>query len=452
VAERVTEPTARAARAASPGGADGAGSAERARRERDHARIERATQALEAPFALIDVDALRANADDLERRAAGLPIRLASKSLRCRALQQRVLDRAGFQGTLAFTLPEALWLASHGVDDILVAYPTADASALRELAERSPAAAERITVMVDSVEQLDWIDHILAGAGAGGGRGSGSGGATGAGGGGELRVCIDVDAGWRALGGRVRIGVKRSPTHTPADAATLARAIVARAGLRLVGVMMYEAQIAGVGDRPPGQALRAVAIRAMQALSSRDLLMRRRAVVDAVQGVLAAAGRPPLELVNGGGSGDVELCARDRALTEVTAGSGLYGPTLFDAYRSFTPRPAALFALPVVRRPGPGVVTALGGGYLASGPADAARLPRPHLPRGLRLDRQEGAGEVQTPLLGPAADALAVGDRVYMRHAKAGELCERFATVYVLEGDEIVDELPTYRGEGQCFL
>jgi D-serine deaminase-like pyridoxal phosphate-dependent protein len=441
MAERLTE---RAARAPSAEPAQSVESTGVARGEREHARLERATAALDAPFALIDLDALRANADDLERRAAGMQIRLASKSLRCRALQQRVLERAGFQGTLAFTLPEALWLASHGVDDIIVAYPTADARALRELAERSPAAAERITVMVDSVEQLDWIDRVLAGAGSGAG--------SGAGGGGELRVCIDVDAGWRALGGRVRIGVKRSPAHTPADAAELARAAVSRGRVRLVGVMMYEAQIAGLGDRPPGQALRAVAIRAMQALSARDLLTRRQAVVDAVHDVLSAAGRPPLELVNGGGSGDVELCARDRALTEVTAGSGLYGPTLFDAYRAFTPRPAAVFALPVVRRPGRGVVTALGGGYLASGPADAARLPRPHLPRGLRLDGQEGAGEVQTPLLGPAADELAIGDRVYMRHAKAGELCERFASVHVLEGDEIVDELPTYRGEGQCFL
>jgi D-serine deaminase-like pyridoxal phosphate-dependent protein len=445
MAERLTERVnERAARAPSADPARSAESAALARGEREHARLERATAALDAPFALIDLDALRANADDLERRAAGLPIRLASKSLRCRALQQRVLERAGFQGTLAFTLPEALWLASHGVDDIIVAYPTADARALRELAERSPAAAERITVMVDSVEQLDWIDRVLAGAGSGAG--------SGARGGGELRVCIDVDAGWRAVGGRVRIGVKRSPAHTPADAAELARAIVSRERVRLVGVMMYEAQIAGLGDRPPGQALRAVAIRAMQALSARDLLTRRQAVVDAVRDVLSAAGRPPLELVNGGGSGDVELCARDRALTEVTAGSGLYGPTLFDAYRAFTPRPAALFALPVVRRPGRGVVTALGGGYLASGPADAARLPRAHLPRGLRLDGQEGAGEVQTPLLGPAADELAIGDRVYMRHAKAGELCERFAGVHVLEGDEIIDELPTYRGEGQCFL
>jgi D-serine deaminase-like pyridoxal phosphate-dependent protein len=168
--------------------------------------------------------------------------------------------------------------------------------------------------------------------------------------------------------------------------------------------------------------------------------------------VLAAAGAPPLQIVNGGGTGSLHSTAVEPAITEVAAGSGLYGPTLFDAYRAFAPRPAALFALPVVRRPGRGVVTALGGGYLASGSADAARLPQPHLPAGLRLDSQEGAGEVQTPLLGDVADRLRIGDRVYLRHGKAGELCERFASLYLLEGGRIVDEVATYRGEGQCFL
>jgi D-serine deaminase-like pyridoxal phosphate-dependent protein len=399
----------------------------------DYARLERATSELQAPFALIDLDALNANADDLERRAAGVAIRLASKSLRCRGLQQRVLARAGFCGTLAFTLPEALWLASNGTEDIVVAYPTADLSALRALAQGE--YGDRIAVMVDDVEQLQLLDRALAGLD-----------------GASLRVCVDVDAGWRTLGGRVQVGVKRSPTHTPEQAAALVGAIVAHGQLRVVGVMMYEAQIAGLGDSPPGRALRSLAIRAVQALSARELLVRRQAVVDAAEGVLAHAGQTPLELVNGGGTGSLERSSRERALSEVTAGSGLYGPTLFDAYSSFTPRPAALFALPVVRRPSPGVVTALGGGYLASGPADAARLPRAHLPAGLRLDRQEGAGEVQTPLIGAAADELSIGDRVYMRHAKAGELCERFASLYVLDGERIVDELPTYRGEGQCFL
>jgi D-serine deaminase-like pyridoxal phosphate-dependent protein len=398
--------------------------------------LERATAELEAPFALVDLDALWANADDLVRRAGSKPIRLASKSVRCRPLQERVLARPGFTGTLAFTLPEALWLASRGAEELVVAYPTADRRALQELAELTDERpATRVTVMVDSIEQLDLIDR-----------------ATGARAGAQLRVCIDVDAGWWALGGRVRVGVKRSPVHTPTQAAALARAILAREGLRLVGIMSYEAQIAGLGDTPPGRPLRARAIRALQRRSARELSVRRAAAVTAVEAVLREVSAPALELVNGGGTGSLESTAVEASVTEVTAGSGLYGPTLFDAYRAFTPRPAALFALPVVRRPGPGVVTALGGGYLASGPADAARLPRPHLPAGLRLDRQEGAGEVQTPLLGVAADGLAFGDRVYLRHAKAGELCERFARLYLLEGERIVEEVPTYRGEGQCFL
>jgi D-serine deaminase-like pyridoxal phosphate-dependent protein len=409
----------------------------------DHAayeRLERATADLEAPFAVIDLDALWVNAEDLVRRAATKPIRLASKSVRCRALQERVLACPGFAGTLAFTLPEALWLASHGAEDLVVAYPTADRQALRALAAlTAEQPVPRVTVIVDSVEQLDLIDRALE-------RTQSDRNAT------ALRVCIDLDAGWWALGGRVRVGAKRSPVHTPEQAAVLARAVLARDGLALVGIMSYEAQIAGLGDTPPGRPFRARAIRAMQVLSARELAVRRAAAVVAVEQAIGETSSPPLEFINGGGTGSLESTVAEGAITEVTAGSGLYGPGLFDAYRAFTPRPAALFALPVVRRPGPGMVTALGGGYLASGPADRARLPRPHLPAGLRLNSQEGAGEVQTPLLGAAAGTLALGDRVYLRHAKAGELCERFASLYLLEGERIVEEVPTYRGEGQCFL
>ena len=98
------------------------------------------------------------------------------------------------------------------------------------------------------------------------------------------------------------------------------------------------------------------------------------------------------------------------------------------------------------------MVTALGGGYLSSGAATPARLPVPWLPEGLSLDEEEGAGEVQTPLLGEAADRLRLGDNVYMRHSKAGELCERFDSLLLVEDGEIVDEVATYRGEGQTFL
>jgi D-serine deaminase-like pyridoxal phosphate-dependent protein len=384
--------------------------------------LDRATAAQDPPFAVVDLDAFDANAADLLRRAGDTAVRLASKSVRCRALQRRALD-AGLRGQLCFTLPEALWLAEQGFDDLVVAYPTADRAALRALAHGPHRGA--IAVMVDSPAHLDLVQ---------------------AAGGGPVRVCLDVDAGWWPLRGRIRIGVKRSPVRTPAQAAALAADAVARPGIELVGLMSYEAHIAGVGDAPPGRRAYGTAVRAMQRASARELAGRRAAVVAAVRAVC------DLEFVNGGGTGSIERTAAEAAVTEVTAGSGLYGPTLFDAYRAFDVRPAALFALPVVRKPSPSTATVLGGGYLASGAGGADRLPRPVLPAGLRLDRAEGAGEVQTPLLGPGARDLALGDRVWFRHAKAGELCERFASLQLVRGEEIVDEVATYRGEGQTFL
>jgi D-serine deaminase-like pyridoxal phosphate-dependent protein len=380
--------------------------------------LDRATAELEPPFAVVDLDAFDANAAELLRRAGGTALRLASKSVRCRELQRRALD-AGFRGQLCFTLPEALWLAGHGFDDLVVAYPTADRAALRALAQG--AHREAIAVMIDSREHLDLVADC-----------------------GGARVCLDVDAGWWPAGGRVKIGVKRSPVRTPEQAAALAADAVARPGVEVVGLMSYEAHIAGVGDAAPGP--RGAAIRAMQRASARELAARRAAVVAAVRAVA------DLRFVNGGGTGSVERTAAEAAVTEVTAGSGLYGPALFDDYRAFAPRPAALFALPVVRKPSPATATVLGGGYVASGAAGADRLPRPVLPAGLRLDRLEGAGEVQTPVLGPAARGLALGDRVWFRHAKAGELCERFGTLHLVSGERIVDEVPTYRGEGRAFL
>ncbi|HEX8753466.1 MAG TPA: amino acid deaminase/aldolase, partial [Solirubrobacterales bacterium] len=214
----------------------------------------------------------------------------------------------------------------------------------------------------------------------------------------------------------------------------------------LVALMAYEGQIAGVGDLPPGRRLRGAAIRWMQRRSAAELAERRGAIVAAIREFCE------LPIVNGGGTGSLELTGAEQVVTEVTAGSGFYAPTLFDHYSRFSLTPAAGFVLPIVRKPAPGIATALGGGYLASGAGDAARLPAPWLPAGLGLDPEEGAGEVQTPLLGEAAAKLAVGDRAYFRHAKAGELCERFDALHLVEGERIVDVVPTYRGEGKTFL
>ena len=79
-------------------------------------------------------------------------------------------------------------------------------------------------------------------------------------------------------------------------------------------------------------------------------------------------------------------------------------------------------------------------------------LPQPYLPPGLAFDPEEAAGEVQTPLLGKVASTLKVGDRVWFRHTKAGELCERFDTLHLISGSEVVRSVPTYRGEGRTFL
>jgi D-serine deaminase-like pyridoxal phosphate-dependent protein len=397
--------------------------------DQSHERYEAIFAEVEAPFAFVDLDALWANAGEMLARALGKPVRVASKSLRCRALLERLLGDEGFEGLMTFTLPETLWLAERGFENLLLAYPTADTGALGELALRSVANPESAPiVMVDCVAQLDAIESVL-GAGAA-----------------PVRVCIDVDASWWALGGRIKVGPKRSPVHTVEQAVALAREIERRPQLRLAALMAYEGQIAGVGDRPPGRRLRGRAIRFMQRRSAAELAERRAAIVAAIGEVAE------LPIVNGGGTGSLELTAAEEAVTEVTAGSGFYAPALFDHYSRFSLTPAAGFALPIVRKPVPSIATALGGGYLASGSGDPARLPVPWLPAGLRLDSEEGAGEVQTPLLGPPAAGLSIGDRVYMRHAKAGELCERFDTLHLVEGDEIIDVVPTYRGEGRTFL
>lgn len=397
---------------------------------RSHSELEQIFEQVEAPFAFVDLDAMWSNADSMLERAGAKPVRVASKSVRCRTLLERILSRdERFAGLMTFTLPETLWLSEGGFENLLLAYPTADIGALGELALRSVANPEEAPiVMVDCAAHLDAIESVL-GAGAA-----------------PVRVCIDLDAGWWALGGRIKVGPKRSPVHTVEQGVALAQEIERRPQVKLAALMSYEGQIAGVGDQPPGRRLRGVAIRAMQRRSAAELAERRGAVVAAIREF------SELPIVNGGGTGSLELTGAEDAVTEIAAGSGFYAPTLFDSYSRFTLTPAAGFALPIVRKPTAAVATALGGGYLASGSGDTARLPSPWLPAGLELDAEEGAGEVQTPLSGAPARDLQIGDRVYMRHAKAGELCERFDALHLIEGGEIVDVVPTYRGEGQAFL
>ncbi|MBE1875190.1 alanine racemase [Myceligenerans pegani] len=393
------------------------------------ARLGAATAHLPAPVAVVDLDRFDANARDLLSRADGVPVRLASKSVRVRALVERALG-AGFSGVMAYSPREARWLASQGLDDVLVGYPSVDRAALAELAA-DPAARRAVTLMIDSPLHLDLIADAVERARAAAGEQIPS-----------LQVCLDVDASLRLA--FAHLGVRRSPLRTPDDVGRLASRVARTRGVRLRGLMFYEAQVAGLPDSSP-------AVRLVKRLSVRDLDRRRPELLAAARDAVGH----DLDLVNSGGTGSLETSAAGPGVTEATAGSGLYTPGLFDAYRAFRPRPAAFFGLDVVREPAPGWVTAFSGGYIASGPAANSRLPRV-VTSGWQLTGSEGAGEVQTPLRArrrgrPGPEALRTGDRAWFRHAKAGELMERFDEVHLVRGGEIVETVPTYRGEGRNF-
>jgi D-serine deaminase-like pyridoxal phosphate-dependent protein len=402
-------------------------------REQLARRLSGAVSALEdpaTPMVVVDLDAFDANAADLLRRAGGTPIRVASKSLRVPALIRRALARPGFAGVLGYSLREALWLVSHGVTrDVVLGYPTVDAGALKRLLA-DPEALAAITLMVDDQAHLDLIDALRDGIAK------------------PVRVALDIDAGFRL--GRSHVGPKRSPLHDPGEVLAFARHVAERPGFALVGVMTYEGQVAGVQDRVPHERAKSAVVRRLKSASMAQLAERRGRIAAELRELVE------LEFWNGGGSGSVEATAADAAVTEVAAGSGLLVPTLFDHYESFSPRPAAFFGVPVVRRPTPEIATVAGGGFIASGPAGKDRAPTPWAPPGLHLTGLEGAGEVQTPLTGPGAADLRIGDWVWFRHAKSGELAEHTNTVHLLAGPKddagtdavIVESAPSYRGLG----
>jgi D-serine deaminase-like pyridoxal phosphate-dependent protein len=389
-------------------------------------RLNHAVAGLEdpaTPMMVVDLDAFDANAADLVRRAAGKPIRVASKSLRIPALVERVLAKPGFAGVLAYSLREATWLVRNGItDDAVMGYPTVDRRGLADLLGDEEARG-RVTLMVDDPAHLSLIEAASP---------SGV----------KARVAIDIDAGLKM--GRSHVGPKRSPLYDAAEVVDLARDIVDR-GFSLVGVMTYEGQVAGVPDDVPHQRAKSLVVRKLKSASIAQLEERRAQIVAQLKSLT------DLEFWNAGGSGSVESTVADPVVTEVAAGSGLLVPGLFDHYLSFEPRPAAFFGVPVVRRPSDGVVTVAGGGFVASGPTGKDRAPLPWAPPDLHLTGLEGVGEVQTPLTGSGAHLLQIGDWVWFRHAKSGELAEHTNRVHLLAGEEVAETVPSYRGLGLAW-
>lgn len=386
--------------------------------------LRRAFAGFSGPFAFVNLNAFDSNAAALVRRAGGKPIRLASKSIRCTALLKRALSSdPAYQGVMCFSAHEAVHLAGHGLDDLLVAYPTMDTRGILEVARLS-AQGRDISLMVDDEAHLPPLEMAAQAQGT------------------VIQVCLDLDVSQDYPG--LRFGMYRSPLQGVEAVLRLAERIAQSPDLRLVGLMAYEGQVAGLADAAGDVKTRA--IRALKRRAIPQVARRRQAVAQA----LRAAGHE-LRFVNGGGTGSLETTQAEDAVTEVAMGSGLYSPTLFDGYQGFRHEWAAGFALSVTRKPVPGIVTCHGGGYIASGAAGLSRLPSPVLPAGLKLLPNEGAGEVQTPLRVPPGVALNVGDLVFFRHAKAGELCEHFNTLHIVQDGQRVGEFRTYRGEGMVF-
>mgnify|MGYP001282452666 CR=1 FL=1 len=393
-----------------------------------HHKFSAYTQALAGlpmPQAFVDMEALDANLHALMKRANGMPIRLASKSLRSPQLMRYLLQQhPGFQGLLCFHAQEAVCLAKEGFQDLLVAYPTLDPYAIREVCQSLREGAQ-ITLMVDHKTQVRAIQEVAATEQV------------------VVPLCMDVDMSMALPG--LHFGVQRSPIRSVEEALALYAFMVEQPNVRLEGVMGYEAQIAGVVDNKPGQGLKNQLIRALKKRSIGQLQQRRKQVVKALEAQGAT-----LRFVNGGGTGSIESTREDTSVTEVAAGSGIYSPALFDYYLGFQHEPALYFALEVCRQSQPQVATCLGGGYVASGAAGEDKLPVPVWPPGLSLLPHEGAGEVQTPVTGKQVPK--VGEKVFFRHAKAGELAERFNELVLIRHGQCVGAAQTYRGLGWQFI
>ncbi|MFQ5629162.1 MAG: amino acid deaminase/aldolase [bacterium] len=394
---------------------------------RDYSYYKKLFRDAPKPFAFVDLDLFEENIRQVKRRAGEKSIRVATKSIRCRSLVKKILDDdSQFIGLMCYSADEAVFLSRNGFDDILVAYPFWDDGQIEAIIGELKKG-KTIVQMIDCEAHVERIDAIAQKFQI------------------TVRVCMDVDMSSDFPG--LHFGAWRSGIRDTESALRVFEKIAAAKCVALYGIMGYEGQIAGVGDNVTGQALKNVAVRLLKKRSIRELRRRRGEVVAALR--KQATG---LRFVNAGGTGSLESSAQEEWVTEVTAGSGFFSPVLFDYYQNFRHLPAAAFAIEITRNPKKNIYTCLGGGYVASGPAGVDRLPQPYLPAGAKLVKTEGAGEVQTPIVYRGAEKLAIGDPVFMRHAKAGELCERFEKLYLVSGGKIIDEAPTYRGEGKCFL
>lgn len=394
----------------------------------------RVLQGQKLPLAFLDLDAFDQNIRHVRKiiEDTGKTIRVGTKSIRSESLTKRIFELGGssFKGLLTFTAGETAWLAEKGYDDFIIAYPTLQKSDL-DLIIKMVKAGKKVRPMVDCEEHFHVLSKAAQEAKV------------------EIETCLEIDMAYRPFNSKKNhLGVRRSPLRTPEEVIRLKEKVEEIPSIKIKAVMGYEGHIAGSGDAVPGRVLKNKFLRFLKTRSVIELTKRRQAVVQALsnEGI-------ELEVVNGGGSGSLISTLKDSSVTEVTVGSGFYCPALFHHFAEIKYQPAAFFAIQIVRFPAANMITCLGGGYPASGPAGLDKLPLPVLPLGLNYLPLEGAGEVQTPLTLPEdCPELRLGDPIIFQHAKGGELTERFNEIMILKENELVGKVLTYRGEGKAFL
>lgn len=379
------------------------------------------------PFGFVDFDLLDENIERIVLAASHKNIRIATKSIRSVFIIKYILEKhALFQGVMCFTANEAMYLLNEGIEDILIGYPIWDSEAVAKICQLNQQG-KLITLMVDSVDHIKHLNNIAQKFNV------------------TLPLCLDIDLSMDVPG--LHFGVWRSPIRSVGDAKVVVEEIMGASSVSLVGVMGYEAQIAGLGDQYPKQSAKNKIITLLKKQSIKRLAKRRAATIQMIEAYGIS-----LQFVNGGGTGSLHTTTNENVVTEVTVGSGFFSPGLFDNYRDFQYKPAAGFAIEIVRKPDTHLLTCAGGGYIASGAVGTDKLPKPYLPKNAQLLSLEGAGEVQTPIDYRGTTTLNLGDPIFLRHAKAGELCERFNHLYCVSNGEIVNKVTTYRGDGLCFL
>jgi len=365
------------------------------------------------PVLLLDLDVLKRNCSYYFKNSKTLNIRVATKSIRSLEVLKIIQNGLGekFSGLMAYDLREAIWLVDQGFEDVLLGYPQFYKNDLKRIQEND-LYRKSITLMVDSIEHMAELKEFKG-----------------------LQICVDVDMSYYLPG--LYFCVFRSSKRHIRELVELVK-VIRESSHNLMGFMGYEAQLAGVADK---KGILSPIVYFLKMLSKNHILNLRKQIKNEF---------PKTKFFNGGGTGSIHFSSEDPSISEVTVGSGFFHSHLFDGYSDLLSSPSLFFRLPVTRRPNHTTITCLGGGYISSGEVGRDKLPKIIYPDGLEYISNEMAGEVQTPLR-DSNQTLRIGDYVYFRPAKSGEICERFSEIHLLKNGEVIDQAFTYRGEGQCF-